>query len=184
MSGIVWTDGLLGYGTKRWSGIFQRGGVIADIGCGQEAAFLMHCSPFIQKGYGFDFRIHNRKIRNLKLVNNKDADGLDVEEQCCDAVFMLAVLEHLDHPYNLLKEIHRILKTGGTLCLTTPTPIAKPVLECMAKMRMINRDEILEHKHYYTNQEMQILMKQCGFLYCKYQRFCFGLNSLVIVQKK
>lgn len=68
MNGIVWTDGLLGYGTKRWSGIFQRGGVIADIGCGQEAAFLMHCSPFIQKGYGFDFRIHNRKIRNLKLV--------------------------------------------------------------------------------------------------------------------
>ncbi len=27
---------------------------------------------------------------------------MDVEEQCCDAVFMLTVLEHLDHPYNLL----------------------------------------------------------------------------------
>lgn len=91
---------------------FRR--VIADIGRGQDAAFLMHCSPFIQKGYGFDFRIYNQEnqkfIRNLKLVNNKDADGLDVEEQCCDAVFMLTVLEHLDHPYNLLKAIHRILK--------------------------------------------------------------------------
>ena len=97
---------------------------------------------------------------------------------------MLAVLEHLDHPNKLLKEIYRILKIGGTLCLTTPTPFAKPVLECMAKMRMINREEIREHKHYYTDKEMRILMKECGFFYYRYQHFCFGMNSLVTVQKR
>lgn len=97
---------------------------------------------------------------------------MDVEEQCCDAVFMLTVLEHLDHPYNLLKAIHRILKRRD-LCLTTPTPIAKSALEYIAKMRMIDKEEILEHKHYYTNQEMQILMKQSGF-------YIVGINDFVL----
>lgn len=161
-----------------------RGGVIADIGCGREAAFLTYCSPFIEKGYGFDFRIQDQEIDNLKLINNKYSNELDVGERCCDVVFMLAVLEHLDDPYMLLKEIYRILKTDGILCLTTPTPLAKPVLECMANMHMINMEEIREHKHYYTDKEMQVLMKECGFFHYRYRRFCFGMNSLVIVQKK
>ncbi len=172
-----------GFGIKQLRAIFLGGGVIADIGCGREAAFLKYCSPFIKQGYGFDFRIQNQKIRNIKLVNNKHSDGLDVGENSCDAVFMLAVLEHLDDPGKLLKEAYRILKIGGIFCLTTPTPLAKPVLESMAKMRMINREEILEHKHYYTDKEMQMLMKECGFFHYTYRPFCFRMNSLVVVQK-
>lgn len=172
------------FATKQFKGIFPRGGVIADIGCGREAAFLIHCSPFIEKGYGFDLRIQNQEIKNLKLINNKHSDILDVKEHCCDVVFMLAVLEHLDDPHKLLKEIYRILKIDGILCLTTPTSLAKPVLECMAMMKIINREEIREHKHYYTSREIQTLMEECGFFYYKYQRFCFGMNSLAIVQKK
>ncbi len=57
--------------------------------------------------------------------------------------------------------------------MTTPTPIAKSALEYIAKMRMIDKEEILEHKHYYTNQEMQILMKQSGF-------YIVGINDFVL----
>lgn len=158
----------------------EERGVIADIGCGREAAFLNYYSASILKGYGFDFRIGDQDIGNLTLINNKGSDGLDIESCCCDTVFMLAVLEHLDTPKVLLKEIHRILKPGGSFCLTTPTPAAKPVLECMAALHIINREEILEHKHYYTGQEIHTLMEDCGFACDRYKKFCFGMNSMAV----
>jgi len=43
-------------------------------------------------------------------------------------VIMLAVLEHLGHPIEIVKEIERILNPGGKLILTIPSKIAKPVL--------------------------------------------------------
>lgn len=162
-----------------------RGGVIADIGCGREAAFLKKCSPFIDKGYGFDFRIKNQCIKNLTLINNKDSDHLDLKNSSCHAVFMLAVLEHLDDPEKLLNEVYRILKPGGMLCLTTPTPMAKPILECMAfKLHIMNEEEILEHKHYYVSKEIRELVKKCAFENYKYKKFCFGVNSMVIAKKR
>lgn len=160
-----------------------RGGVIADIGCGREAAFLNYYSASVLKGYGFDFRIKDQEIGNLVLINNRNANGLNIESCCCDAVFMLAVLEHLDTPKDLLKEIYRILKPGGSFCMTTPTPAAKPVLECMAALRIINREEILEHKHYYTKQEIYGIMEDCGFIYDHYKKFCFGMNSMAVGKK-
>ena len=105
---------------------------------------------------------------------------MDIESCCCDAVFMLAVIEHLDTPKILLKEIYRILKPGGSFCLTTPTPVAKPVLECMAALHIINREEILEHKHYYTGREIRILLQDCGFKSDQYKKFCLGMNSMAL----
>ncbi len=160
-----------------------KGGVIADIGCGREAAFLKHCAPFIARGYGFDFRINNQTVDNLTLINNKNSKKLDIESECCHAVFMLAVLEHLDDPKVLLKEIYRILDVNGILCLTTPTPLSKPVLECMAKLHIINEEEILEHKHYYKNREINKLITECGFIRYRYKKFCFGMNSIVVAEK-
>lgn len=161
-----------------------RGGVIADIGCGREAAFLKQCSPLIKRGYGFDFRITNKVIKNLKLINNKNSEQLDIKSSSCDAVFMLAVLEHLDDPKKILDEIYRILKPGGMLCLTTPTPIARPILECMAfKLHIMNEEEILEHKHYYISSEIYELVRNCGFANYKYKKFCFGVNSMVLAEK-
>lgn len=180
MNGILLINGLPGFVIKLLRPIFQGGGVIADIGCGREAAFLKYYSSSVLKGFGFDFRIEDQTIKNLTLINNKGSDGLDIESCCCDTVFMLAVLEHLDTTKVLLNEIHRILKPGGKFCLTTPTPAAKPVLECMAALHIINREEILEHKHYYSGQEIHTLMEDCGFACDQYKKFCFGMNSMAV----
>ena len=43
-----------------------------------------------------------------------------IETSSIDTVFMLEVLEHVKTPQEALNEIHRVLKPGGQLCLTTP----------------------------------------------------------------
>lgn len=161
-----------------------KAGVVADIGCGQEAAFLKYCSAQIQKGYGFDLRIHNCRTGNLTLLNNRHSSKLEIKSGCCDTVFMIAVLEHLDQPEILIKEARRILKPGGMFVITTPTKMAKPVLECMAfQLHLINAEEILEHKYYYKPKEIVCLLKRCGFSKCRYQKFLFGMNSLAVAEK-
>lgn len=161
-----------------------KGGVICDIGCGRHAEFLRRHSRTIKKGYGIDFRISSMKTGNIELFNNRERKCFPVNTESCDAVFMLAVLEHLDSPSEMLKNIKSILKDDGKLVLTTPTTPAKPILEFMAfKLHIMNEEEILEHKHYYNKKEILSLLKKNGFVDIHYKKFCFGVNSVATAIK-
>jgi 2-polyprenyl-3-methyl-5-hydroxy-6-metoxy-1,4-benzoquinol methylase len=98
---------------------------------------------------------------------------------------MLAVLEHLENPKNILRETFRILKTNGFLILTTPSSRAKPILDFLAKLRLINKEAISEHKKYYSLEELENLFLNTGFrkenINLKY--FEFGFNILAIIKK-
>ncbi len=45
---------------------------------------------------------------------------LPFEDNCFDAVVSFQVIEHIEEDEALVKEIHRVLKPGGVLVLTTP----------------------------------------------------------------
>ena len=161
-----------------------KGGIVCDIGCGRNAEFLRRHSSEIELGYGFDFRISDSSLGNIRLFNNKVMKQFPIEKDSCDAVFMIAVLEHLDNPLEMLSNIYNVLVPGGQVVLTTPTPLAKPILEFMAfKLHIINEEEILEHKHYYCKEELLDLLTKVGFLKCSYRKFCFGVNSIIIANK-
>lgn len=49
-------------------------------------------------------------------------DQLNLNSQF-DTVLMIAVLEHLHNPDNILKQISSFLKPDGKLVMTTPTPL-------------------------------------------------------------
>lgn len=161
-----------------------QGGIVCDIGCGRNAEFLRRHSSEIELGYGFDFRISDSSLGNIRLFNNNGMKQFPIEKDSCDAVFMIAVLEHLDNPIEILDNMHKILVPGGQAILTTPTRLAKPILEFMAfKLHIINEEEILEHKHYYCKEEIFDLLKNVGFTDCYYRKFCFGVNSLIVARK-
>jgi 2-polyprenyl-3-methyl-5-hydroxy-6-metoxy-1,4-benzoquinol methylase len=46
--------------------------------------------------------------------------GLPLKSNSIDIVVMLEVIEHLEKPTKVLKEISRVLKTNGILYITTP----------------------------------------------------------------
>lgn len=161
-----------------------EGGIVCDIGCGQEAEFLKRHSHRIKKGYGFDFLIDDMKINNIEIYNNKGMEHFPITDGSCQAVFMLALFEHLDDPLAMLEETQRILNDGGSLILTTPTRLAKPILEFMAyKLHIIDEEGIREHKHYYSKNELFDLFNKTGFINYEYKKFCFGMNSFALAKK-
>ena len=77
---------------------------------------------------------------------------------------MLAVLEHLEHPTPILREIRRVLTPSGKLVLTVPSKAAKPILEFLAfRLGIISRAEIADHKTYYDRRSLTRLLDQTGF---------------------
>lgn len=90
---------------------------------------------------------------------------------------MLAVLEHLQCPEEIIKEIYRVLKPGGTLILTTPSPLSKPLLEFLAfKLNLIDRNEIADHKQYFSVEALRRLLAINKFAINKLHTFEAGFN--------
>lgn len=76
-----------------------------------------------------------------------------------DAIVMSDVIEHLHDPRRTLQELHRLLKPGGVLYLTTPR------FECL--WSKILRDGwwgvIPAHNFYFTARTLQELLDSTGF---------------------
>lgn len=163
-----------------------KNSVVCDIGCGSEALFLRSNSDLIKKGIGLDEKIENYSDSKFEFRKIIILDDIPLEGESCDVVTMTAVLEHLENFQSVLNESFRILKRGGKLILTTPTPLAKSILEFLAfKLRLIDQNEIRDHKNYFWLKDIKKALVKSGFLEknIKSNYFEFFLNSLIIAVK-
>lgn len=158
--------------------------VLCDIGCGFNATFLRDISRNIKCGYGFDKKIENTEFKNIIIRNLEISDKIPLDDESVNCVTLLAVVEHLDDPQKILTEAYRILKQNGILLLTTPSPKSKPLLEFLSyRLHIVSPVEIHDHKHYYSNEELQELMEKTGFQHMLVSNFEFGFNTRAIGYK-
>lgn len=189
----IWFDKLVAaFRYSKVKHFVNKDKVIVDIGYGRKGAFLKAHASEIKHGYGFDFRIQTHEEDNISFINNKKLNGkLPLENNSVDTVFLNAVLEHLEAPADVIAEAIRILQNDGKIIMTTPTRIAKPVLEFLSfKLHLINEDEIREHKHYFNKNDIVSLCKSVNtilqgdsVLLERYSIFEFGFNSLIVLRK-
>lgn len=140
--------------------------------------------PFL-RGDVLDFGGNNGELRkfvqgNYTLVNY---DHAPMENRTFDTIVALAVIEHI-HIVDVFSIFHTLkskLKSGGVLLLTTPTPIARPVLELLAFMHVLDKQNIEEHKHYWNRKEIEYLAQKNGFIVQQYQKFQFGFNQIALL---
>lgn len=101
-----------------------------------------------------------------------------------NTIAILAVLEHMHtaDAFVIFRKFKRILSGDGNIVLTTPSKIAKPVLEFMAMLGIVGRDSIKEHKHYWNKREIYVLAERTGFVVKKYKKIQLGFNQLVVFE--
>jgi SAM-dependent methyltransferase len=129
-----------------------RQGRILDIGCGSYPYFLSHTS-FSEK-FSVDQQPPSRdyeEINWLVLDLNK-IPQLPFENDFFNVVTLLAVVEHLNPKMlvELLREANRVLRPGGILLLTTPASWTDGILNMMAILNLVSKEEIHEHVFTYT----------------------------------
>ncbi len=167
-----------------------KNGVICDIGCGPEPNFLLNLGEKIGEGWGIDKKTISKKWSDRVQTIRYDLDSIDnisllpFSENKFDCLLVIAVSEHLKFLEKVLKESHRILKPGGIIVLTTPTIIAKPILEFLAfRTNMVSREEIKDHKYYYSKKELINILNASGFGNIKHHYFELRFNQIIIAQK-
>ena len=101
-----------------------EGAIVADVGTGTGfvAAGL---APRAAKVYGFDanenmLEVARKNLAGFSNVEFKQAAGdhIPLPDQSMDGVFANMYLHHAPEPDKTIKEMVRILKPGGVLCIT------------------------------------------------------------------
>ena len=125
-----------------------------------------------------------------KLVKGKylavNYDHSVMKNKHFDTIVSLAVIEHIpfkDVP-KIFKKFKKVLNKNGRIFLTTPTKIAKPILDFMAFIGIVDKENIAEHKHYWNKKEIYELAKKTGFAVKKYKKFQMGFNQFAVLEHK
>jgi SAM-dependent methyltransferase len=103
-----------------------RDAKILEIGVGGEGGMILNLKDE-NEVYGIDVSASaQRNCQKLGLpiiLHNLDTDEMPFESNFFDIIFAFEVFEHFSSPQFVLEEIKRILKSKGTLFISTPNPL-------------------------------------------------------------
>lgn len=118
---------------------------------------------------------------NYTLINY---DHTPMFNKTFDTIVLLAVLEHIEvtKVSEIFKKFKDYLRNDGTIFLTTPTPAAKPVLEILAFLGILDKKNIEEHKHYWNKKDLYKLAQDIDYKVIEYKKFQLGFNQYIVLK--
>ncbi|MDI3501051.1 MAG: hypothetical protein PWP22_822 [Thermoanaerobacter sp.] len=152
--------------------LLEKGDRLLDVGCG-DGTLGYHAKNMYNEIYGVDISekalkiARKRGVITFKVDLNKDK--LPFQDNFFDAVTCLDVIEHVIDPRFLIKEIYRVLKTGGILIISTPNIRDwKYLFSLIFKGKFPKTSDDTElwdggHLHYFTFKDIEELLKSNGF---------------------
>jgi SAM-dependent methyltransferase len=94
---------------------------VMELGCGFGANLELFKQDNAVSGIeGLASAVVEAQSRNLRVVQGDLESKLEIESGTIDWVLCLDVLEHLEHPFDLMVEIRRILRDSGRAILNVP----------------------------------------------------------------
>ena len=127
--------------------------LVLDLGCGTGG--VSSAAPPGVRVIGVDHdrgALHTASQYGPTLLWNAALDRrLPFGRGCFDAVIARDVLEHLDHPWDAVREMHAVLRPGGLALASVP----------MARPRVVWND--YTHRRGFTRSAIRLLFLDAGF---------------------
>jgi len=166
-------------------------GNVLDIGCG-DCQILNILKGKVSNYYGLDnqYYIPESTIQLVKQYHiNFKFYKMDIEHDTLpefdikfDTIIMIAVIEHLKNPKNILTQITQYLNEDGKVIITTPTSFANFIHGFGAKISLFSKEANEKHYNLYDLDLMRRIVGKTGFTVVNYETFEFGMNQLFIIK--
>ncbi len=154
-------------------------GKVLDFGCGTGS--LAKYLPF-DKYLGVE--IDEYSLNQAFQVNPSytfSNDILAINEKF-DSVVLLAVIEHVDNPVNLLCRLAEFID-DGQMILTTPHPAFTRLYNFGARIGLFSKHASEEHHEFLDKEKLEIIGREAGLELRFYSRFLLGANQLAVFDK-
>ena len=146
----------------------RRDARLVDVGCGNGEITNAYCE-IGGSAVGLDLApalIEKARVNAHPNSTFRAADVEELDRASFDVALCSEVLEHVQHPDRLLGSLHRVLKPGGTLILTTPTPMSEIVPLSRDYVREVWRGDRLSESQVVSTDENPVgRYGMGGFLY-------------------
>ena len=141
-----------------------KGARVLDIGCAF-GYFLKCCDAYRLETYGVDISDYAiqqaREITKAKLLNHDVNGGLAMfVDNFFDLITIFDTIEHLASPYNLLKEVHRVLRPEGKMIITVDNLHAIARIWKRGKWQGFREET---HLYLFTPSSLKFLLERSGF---------------------
>jgi len=101
-----------------------------------------------------------------------------------DVITMLAVLEHIPETQqaDVAEACSRLLKPGGHLLITTPSPVVDDILAVLKFLRLVDGIAIEQHYGFKPSRTPGVF-SAAGLTLVEWSRFQLGVNNLFVFRK-
>ena len=156
-------------------------GSILDLGCG-----LTNLTCFIHPRQRY-IGVEGPPAYQAWLAQNRpgchfyqrdlDQDLPTLDEQF-DASSMTAVIEHLEQPGLILRQLPTVMKPGASLVTTEPSPLGDRIHRFGARLGMFSKEAVEEHHTIFSPPSIRSALSASGLELLEYQRFLLGGNQI------
>lgn len=158
------------------------GGVLLDAGCG-DGELIRRLVGHVTRAIGIEPTLAARVAGDRwELLPGRFPSDVPAGLQC-DVITMLAVLEHIPpaEAARLADACAVLLKPGGRVVITVPSPRVDDILHVLIKLRLIAGIAVHQHFGFRPSQTVA-LFPPPRYRLIKQARFQAGLNNLFVFE--
>jgi 2-polyprenyl-3-methyl-5-hydroxy-6-metoxy-1,4-benzoquinol methylase len=131
--------------------LIPKNASLLDVGCG--IGYLMDRARTEARCDVYGIDISGRAIGHILAKGMKgkvcSVPPIPYPSDTFDVVTSTQLLEHSRKPLAIIREIFRVTRPGGTICISVPEDCCHP-------------DEVAEHNHLFTRDELHYLTRQAS----------------------
>lgn len=159
----------------------RPGDRLLDVGC-LDGYLIDRVRDRISEAVGLDPLAKPLDQGRVRILNDLFPSSERLNAGEFDCVTMLAVLEHMPDPSAVARECSRVLKPGGRLVLTVPSPRVDAILWLLQRLRLADGMSAEQHHGFDVAQTVG-LFERAGLELVTQRRFQLGLNNLFVFAK-
>ncbi|HOA72125.1 MAG TPA: class I SAM-dependent methyltransferase [Phycisphaerae bacterium] len=159
----------------------RPGGRLLDVGC-FDGYLVRQARSRVAEVIGLDPLIASGEVDGIEFIRDSFPPRTEFADGSFDCISMLAVLEHMTDPDAVAAECRRLLKPGGQVVLTVPSPWVDPIIWVLQRLRLLD-GVCTEQHHGFDVEQTGPIFERAGFVLERREKFQLGLNNVFVFKK-